>query len=273
MDDAKWAKAKEAHDALMGLTWEFPEIASRPSPSTGDSAGASKKPRFTLADEVESDDTLPESPPENPDEPDKAWQHLQAMPRTPDDDQQRAKSPTPPWRRTNSAPSSGRSQQGCGPLAPLDELPLGYGNWLDWDDEQALQEEAELALKHKMPTRIRGPASPLQGGPELWRDIPWNIDKGCWLFSARRQLPITYQFEDWWSEESLKEEARLAVRHMIPWSLRGPPNGPQPGGPKTWRDMAWRAGSCKWMSRGGQTKDARDAKYGVGKGKGKGNKK
>ena len=46
------------------------------------------------------------------------------------------------------------------------------------------------------------------------------------MLNNHGQLPGAYRFDDWWSEDALKEEARLAKEHMIPWILRGPPNCP-----------------------------------------------
>ena len=158
------------------------------------------------------------------------------------------------------------------PLVPAAYLPAGYG-WADWNAPEALREEAELAHGYNISIKMRGPVPMHLGGPELWRDIPWNIQQNCWQFSMRQQLPSAYRFEDWWSEESLELEARLAKHHLIPWALRGPPNGPQPGSPKLWRSLSWRPNAQKWMSRGGTELGERAVKYGKGKNKGGGKNK
>ena len=85
------------------------------------------------------------------------------------------------------------------------------------------------------------------------------------------QLPGAYRFDDWWSEDALKEEARLAKEHIIPWTLRGPPNGPGKGPHRQlWRNRTWRQKSKKWMKRGGKKLESRNNSYGKGKGQGKG---
>ena len=92
-----------------------------------------------------------------------------------------------------------------------------------------------MAEQHKIPNKLRRPAPPHLGGPDLWRDIPFNPKANAWMYTNRLQLPASYRFDDWWAEDALKEEARLAKEHMIPWSLRGPPDGPGPGKRKLWR--------------------------------------
>ena len=69
----------------------------------------------------------------------------------------------------------------------------------------------------------------------------------------------------------MKEEARLAFKHMIPWSLRGPPNGPglDPDRQR-WRGLQWRANSKQWMNRGGDNLANRNHVHHKGKHKGKG---
>ena len=112
------------------------------------------------------------------------------------------------------------------PLVPQPNIPE-YA-WVEWKDPAALIEEEMLAKKHGIKNKHRGPV-PYPNGPELWRDMPFNFDEGHWGYRYRCQLPATYRFHDWWSEDALKEEARLAREHMIPWTLRGPPDGPGPG--------------------------------------------
>ena len=73
---------------------------------------------------------------------------------------------------------------------------------------------------------------------------------------------LGYEFDDWWSDESLEEEAQLPAKYKIPFNLRGPPDGPVPNGPKQWRGLDWRPQTKKWMSRGGKHLDARNASFG-----------
>ena len=68
----------------------------------------------------------------------------------------------------------------------------------------------------------------------MWRDIPFNEKANAWMYTSRDQLPASYRFDDWWSEDALKEEAQLAREHMIPLCFRGPPDGPGPGNRKLW---------------------------------------
>ena len=74
--------------------------------------------------------------------------------------------------------------------------------------------------------------------PDLWRDIPFNQATNSWMCKSRQQLPASYSFDDWWSDDALEEEARRAREHMIPWCFRGPPDGPGPGDRKLW--LIWR---------------------------------
>ena len=90
-----------------------------------------------------------------------------------------------------------------------------------------------------------------------------------YFWEDRAQLMLcvpNYKFEDWWSAASLDEEHRLAMFHLIPWDLRGPPNGPVANKPDKWRNLTWRPNSQKWMSRGGNFEEQRQrtAKYGKG---------
>ena len=157
------------------------------------------------------------------------------------------------------------------PLVPQPNIPE-YA-WVEWNDPAALLEEEKLAKKHKIKNKHRG-LVPYPNGPELWRDMLFSFDKGLWGYRYRHQLPANYKFDDWWSEDSLKEEARLAFKHMIPWSLRGPPNGPglDPDRQR-WRGLAWRPNSKKWMSRDGDNLETRNHVHHKGKHKGKGNGK
>jgi hypothetical protein len=93
--------------------------------------------------------------------------------------------------------------------------------------------------------------------------MPYNLAKGVWGYMYRSQLPAEYAFEDWWTPAAMNEEARLAKLFRIGWDLRGPPHGPVLGGPKTWRNMEWRAKSEKWMTRGGANKVQYDKYYNV----------
>lgn len=156
--------------------------------------------------------------------------------------------------------------RGIAPLAPPDDLPARNGWWRHWNASAILKLEAELAKAAKMTVKMRGAVPAHHGGPELWRIIPWNTQQNGWVWENRQKLPDSYSCDDWWSDESL-EEARLAYEHLIPWSLRGPPNG-LVGNRIEWRRMRWRPGARKWMSRGGDSvqKAARDHWYGkVGK--------
>ena len=86
----------------------------------------------------------------------------------------------------------------------------------------------------------------------MWRGIPFNWVQKAWIYEDRSQLPASYSFHDWWAEDALVEEARLARVHMIPWSLRGPPDGPGPGKRKLWRGLKWKPHKMQWMNRGGE---------------------
>lgn len=149
----------------------------------------------------------------------------------------------PPWRRNA--------------LAPASVLPEGYGYWEDWDDPQAIKEESAIAAEFKMKMSDRGPPPPARGGPELWRDMAFDPNKNRWCWRLREELPQEYRdwvlARDWTSEAGLKLEAELAAKYCVPWALRGPP-APCNGGPALWRNMQWRPGTQKWMSRGGGKK-------------------
>ena len=138
-------------------------------------------------------------------------------------------------------------------LAPKSELPADYQGWKNWNDPNALLQEEAMAKEHDIPNKKRGPVPPPRG-PTLWRDIPFNFKENAWIYTDRRQLPASYRFDDWWAEDALKEEARLAKEHMIPWSLRGPPDGPGPGKRKFWRGLRWRHLKKQWVHRGGELK-------------------
>ena len=160
------------------------------------------------------------------------------------------------------------------PHAQAWRLPRGY-IWSDWNTPEALAEEAELAELHCIGDHFRGPVPPHEGGPETWRSMPWDYEHGYWRHRHRESLPAEYAFEDWWDEESLKQESLLARWFMIPWDLRGPPTGPAPNKSRTWRGRVWRCG--RWMltqpnliylnmSRGIKLGMVKNIKYGKVKG-------
>ena len=98
--------------------------------------------------------------------------------------------------------------------------------------------------------------------PKLWKTIPFNYAKKNWTFAGREKLPEEYkQITDWYSEAGLALEHQIAKYYLIPWALRGPPNGPHPGGPRLWRGMAWRPNAKKWMSRSGQFLEDHNRKF------------
>jgi hypothetical protein len=60
------------------------------------------------------------------------------------------------------------------------DVPEGYGRW-DWEDDDAHRHlEMQMAEDFSMPWHTRGPPSPLNGGPLLWKHMPWNSEKKCW---------------------------------------------------------------------------------------------
>ena len=141
------------------------------------------------------------------------------------------------------------------------DVPEGYGCW-DWEDDAHRHLETQMAEDFSMPWHTRGPPSPLDGGPLLWKHMPWNSEKSCWGYWSRSQLPKAYTFSNWWSPQALELEARFAREFNIPWPLRGPPHGPPANEPrKMWRGRAWRPGSKKWMCRGGTHLEEREAKF------------
>lgn len=142
------------------------------------------------------------------------------------------------------------------------DVPEGYGCW-DWEDDDAHRHlEMQMAEDFSMPWHTRGPPSPLDGGPLLWKHMPWNSEKNCWGYWCRSQLPKAYTFSNWWSTQALELEARFAREYNIPWALRGPPQGPPANEPrKLWRGRAWRPGSQKWMCRGSTHLAEHDAKF------------
>ena len=146
---------------------------------------------------------------------------------------------------------AGRGGGGVGIPALCASAPQGYGGWRDWNAPGALQQEEQLAKTLGLANSQRGPAAPIFGGPESWRGIPWNSVTSNWSWVSRQQLPSEYCFANWWSEASLDAEAELAHFHLIPWALRGPPDGPLLGSPLFWRGLAWRPNSKKWMVCGG----------------------
>ena len=137
------------------------------------------------------------------------------------------------------------------PLGPPDKIPFGYGNWGDWNHPDALEAEEQLARRHSLFNCDRGPVPP-PTGPKEWRGIPWNKAANAWEWQSRDHLPAEYSFEDWWDPVMLEREHWLARRFMIPWPLRGPPNGPTKDSPKRWRGMEWRPQTRVWASRGGR---------------------
>ena len=157
-------------------------------------------------------------------------------------------------------------------ITPID-VPQDYGNWPDWNADSAVLHEQALSDLHGLRFWMRGPVGPQDGGPMVWKGIPWDYKKGCWGFTSREQLPREYSFQDWWSEEALRDEQEIAMRYHIPWGLRGPPNGPDTRrGLFLWRSRKWRANTRMWMNSGGGGKDCRQAKFGKSsKNKGKGN--
>ena len=87
-----------------------------------------------------------------------------------------------------------------------------------------------------------------------------------WAFFDRSQLPEEYKaigrIHGWWTAEGLEEEHRLANDYGISWSLRGPPEGPEPGSPSLWRGKKWAANARQWKMSGGASKVERLHKYG-----------
>ena len=142
-------------------------------------------------------------------------------------------------------------------------LPAGYGAWEDWNDPLSVELEEVIATEHNLPLAHRGPNPDHPNSPERWRGIPFNTRKRQWAFWNREHLPDEYkQITDWFSAEGLEEENRIAKNFHIPWQFRGPPTGPQLGGPKLWRGMGWRPGTMKWMKRSGKNLEQRSNKYG-----------
>ena len=156
--------------------------------------------------------------------------------------------PTPAPLPPPPAPPPPRCQRHLGTSVPED-----YGHWVDWSSNQSSMHEASIAARADMKWNQRGPPSPANGGPRLWKGIPFNTAKNCWGYTDRGQLPQEYAsiHPDWWSVANLDKEARMAHDYRIPWDLRGPPTGPIAGSPWTWRQMNWRPQSMKWMKRGG----------------------
>ena len=180
--------------------------------------------------------------------------------------------PTPPPPPTAGPPKAGPPPQPQrrvwephdGPCLFFDVtlLPPGYGNWEDWNCPVNIELEKVMAEEHELQWHFRGP-NPANVG-QFWNGFPFNEQKGVWGFSERSQLPEEYkQIEHWWSEEGLALEAVLSKRFKIPWSLRGPPNGPE-GGRLTWRGLKWRPNSEKWMNSKGDKDlvEYRTNKYG-----------
>ena len=172
----------------------------------------------------------------------------------------------PSLERPPVAASSGSAVEREAPPAVIGtslsrDVPEGYGCW-DWEDDAHRHLEMQMAEDFSMPWNTRGPPSPMNDGPLLWKHMPFNSEKNCWGYWHRSQLPKEYTFRDWWSEEALELEAKFAREYSIPWQFRGPPTGPPPNEPrKMWRGRAWRPGSQKWMCRGGTHLAEHDAKF------------
>ena len=113
-----------------------------------------------------------------------------------------------------------------------DKLPDDYGYCLDWSHPDSIAEEDELAVRKELQWSLRGPHPAQQGGPAMWRNMPFNKEKWQWGWTSREQLPAEYSFTDWYTPGAMKSEAVLAEKYQIPCSLRGPPNGPTAGGPQ-----------------------------------------
>ena len=173
-----WARASSSHEAFMTqfepmvghlqneLAITKKSLQDRLEASS--SSASMKRPAaraMTLEDMVDDQDAETE-PPSNPEEPDDV--------------------PTPPWRQTpNPSPKvMANPPINIVPqvtvvtpaLAPASELPRGY-SWVDWNEPEALLQEAKLAEEHKIPFKLRGPCSPMDGGPDLWRDTKTSFDK------------------------------------------------------------------------------------------------
>lgn len=181
----------------------------------------------------------------------------------------------PPWRRPASAPASAppsgsASGSGFPRMANLaspppdskyvaidpgqaythassDELPPEYvlfaSEVVDWNDPATIDEEERIAQDFGMPLKVRGPPSPKCGGPVRWHGMPWNETKECWAYSSRADLTEEYTaITDWWSDESMDLETVLQKKCLVPWELRGPPDGPT-AEHQTWRGRTWRRNS------------------------------
>ena len=175
MDDgSKWCIAKDAHDAFMGMQFDFRPISapSGSSSSAGDISRAAKKPPTKLEDVEFSDDSQRTEPPENHCDPDPDLEPpYQAAPPTRQDKERKsmiaamfraldpimdvatmhrpssASSAAPMAGDVRKSPSSFAAPMASGgPLTPWDELPSGDGHWSNWNDPQALHEEAEFAF-------------------------------------------------------------------------------------------------------------------------------
>ena len=263
-------KAKVTHSEFLQM--QFGDMPANPSSSsrasgsqveeppanpTGPSSSHSFPAHRSLAEEFADEDYpvvegSPTSPPSSSPSPEEIplthKRKLVAKSKSRPDEEVR---PRDPRRRREAVP----------PLIDRSRLPSGYGDWGDWNSEAAIAKESELAELAGLKYSMRGPVPPSQGGPELWKDIPFDPVKNMWTFSSRSTLPTEYtSIQDMWSEDGLKEEARLAGYYHIPWSLRGPASGPQ-GGHVTWRGLHWREGTQKWMARGGKIKSERDWYY------------
>ena len=189
---------------------------------------------------------------------------------------------------SGSVPSaSGPGPSASGPVpsaalrrtnAPPEKLPVGYGDWIDWNHLDALYDEERIAAQYMLHSKDRGPHPDYAGAS--WRGMSYDVEAQRWTYLHRHELPDEYRQwiteGRWDSEEAKALEGELASKWMIPWKLRGPP-GPDEGGPLLGRGMAYRANQGKWMSRGGDPSKQASQKAAFfkgkkGRGKGKGHK-
>ena len=145
---------------------------------------------------VDVDDYADTEPPSNPEEPDEEPDDVPGVmheaPRTPPGVPPCGRTRNPSPKRMANPPIGIMSNETVviPALAPASDLPRGY-SWVDWNDPEALLQEAKLAEEHKIPLKLRGPCSPMHGGPDLWRDIPFNQATNSWLYKSRHQLPAS----------------------------------------------------------------------------------
>ena len=131
---------------------------------------------------VDVDDYADTEPPSNPEEPDEEPDDVPGVmheaPRTPPGVPPCGRTRNPSPKRMANPPIATVSNETVviPALAPASDLPRGY-SWEDWNDPEALLQEAKLAEEHKIPFKLRGPCSPMDGGPDLWRDTKTSFDK------------------------------------------------------------------------------------------------